>query len=188
MKPGKSDNYRGLATKETNEKEAKAIFIGVITFIVFLLAVGWVAFAVASIIRGGSYIWLAVIVGAIIVGAIVAYLSIISPAKSKVHLVEGEITSVDPVTDAEHISIDKDCLITTDSDGIARAIRIKVANDDTLAHQAIITVGINEQTSNPISTGITIDPGATMDVEMPLPTKVSVDDIDSLSVVLRQIL
>jgi len=150
--------------------------IGLIPLVVFLLATGWVGFVIGSIIRGEGYIWLAVIAGAAVIGVGIAYFTIGS--QPEVRYIKGKITN------AEHITVDNYALVGGNPKGMVRAIRVRLTNHDALMHK--LTVNIAANGSHPRLREIAIDPGVTTDVRVPLPTAVPVEDIDSLSIELKQ--
>jgi len=157
-------------------KKPKEKSIGLIPLVVFLLATGWVGYVTVSIIKGEGYIWLAVIAGAAVIGAGIAYFTF--RAQTEVRYVKGKITN------AEHITVDNYGLVGGNPSGMVRAIRVRLTNHDTKMHR--LTVNIATNGSHPRSREIAIDPGVTTDVRVPLPTEVPVEDIDSLSIALKQ--
>jgi hypothetical protein len=157
-------------------KKPKGKSVGLIPLVVFLLATGWVGYVTVSIIKGEGYIWLAVIAGAAVIGVCIAYFTIGS--QPEVRYIKGKITN------AEHITIDNYALVGGNPKGMVRAIRVRLTNHDTLMHR--LTVNITANGSHPRSREIAVYPGVTTDVRVPLPTAVPVEDIDSLSIELKQ--
>jgi len=157
-------------------KKPQGKSIGLIPIVVFLLATGWVGFVIVTIIEGEGYIWLAVIAGAAVIGAGIAYFTV--GAQTEVRYIKGKITN------AEHITIDNYGLVGGNPNGMVRAIRVRLTNHDTLMHR--LTINITAKGSHPCSRQIAIDAGAATDVRVPLHTEVPVEDIDSLSIALKQ--
>jgi hypothetical protein len=159
------------------KEEPKGISIPLLPSIVLIVATVWVGFAIGCIVRGGSYIWILVIAGAIVVGAITAYLSIKSAPEA--HHIKGKITN------AEHVSVADYSLIRDATGGKIKAILVKVANNNASAHKVDVSVAVNAELPKSM-TGVEIEPGATAEVEVPLSAKSPLDDIGSLSIALNQ--
>lgn len=162
-------------------KKPREKSVGLIPLVVFLLATGWVSFILASLIKAGGFssqaaILLAAIAGAAVIGVGIAYFTI--GARPEVRYVKGKITN------AEHITVNSYGLVGGNPNGMVRAIRVRLTNHDALMHK--LTVNIATNGSHPRSREIAIDPGVTTDVRVPLPTEVPVEDIDSLSIELKQ--
>jgi hypothetical protein len=160
-----------------DKEEPKGISIPLVPSIVLVVATVWVGFAIGCIVRGGSYIWLLVIAGAIVVGAITAYLSI--EAAPKAHHIKGTITN------SEHLFVEDYSLIYAATEDKIRAVLVKVVNIDGLTHKVDVSLAVNGDTySSVVETEI--DAGATADVEVPLSSKALLENIGSLSIVLKQ--
>lgn len=164
-------------------KESKGTSIPLVWLIVLLVATIWVGFAIGSIFITGTYIWLAVIIGAGIVGAGVTYFALTS-APSQAHLVKGK------VSDTEHVTVVDYKLIHAAPDNKVRAVLVKVTNNDTSALKVDINVKIDgmegQVTSSGLITGVEIAPGATEGVEVPLSVKTAVGHIASLDILLKK--
>jgi hypothetical protein len=163
------------------KEEPKGISIPLVPSIVLVVATVWVGFAIGCIVRGGSYIWLLVIAGAIVVGAITAYFSLEAAPEMhhEVRHIKGKITN------SEHLFVEDYSLIYSATDDKIRTVLVKVANIDGSTHKVDISLAVNGQTPELI-TGVEIDAGVTADVEVPISSKALLNGIDSLSIELKQ--
>lgn len=173
-------------------KKPREKSVGLIPLVVFLLATGWVSFILASLIKAGGFssqaaILLAVIAGAAVIGVGIAYFTI--GARPAVHQIRTRVTN------ERSVVVNDYRLVYATKRSKGRAIKainkvsgviVKVTNGDTCPHRVAVDVDINDAPANRVTRELDIDPGATMYVVVPLPRKFPLEDIDSLSIELKQ--
>lgn len=175
-------------------KKPREKSVGLIPLVVFLLATGWVSFILASLIKAGGFssqaaILLAVIAGAAVIGVGIAYFTI--GAQTEVHQIRTRVTNERPVVvnDYRLVYASKK---SRRGAALVKAINkvsgviVKVTNGDTCPRRVAVDVDVNDAPANRVTRELDIDPGATMYVVVPLPRKFPLEDIDSLSIELKQ--
>lgn len=145
-------------------------------------------FFIGCMIQGGDYFWAAVIAGGAVLGAAIV---IVASGKTEVHRLRNRIA------DAQTVIVNDYRLVYASGKGKARSgsvraankvsdVIVKVTNGDAHAHRVAVGIGINDEPVHRAVRKVAVAPGATAYVAVPLSKKMRLDEIELLSIRLKQ--
>jgi hypothetical protein len=166
-----------------------------ILLLVFLAASAWVGFVVTGMIRAGGYshqtlVWLSIVGGAVIVGVGVVYFSM----KAR----HGERQIPCNIKDTENVKMNNYHLIMATSkrqrgmvlvksSDLVNGIAVEPFNRDAHPHRIRIEAGVNGEFYPSTAREMVIDAGAVIPIALPLPVRLSLADIESVDIRIKQV-
>ena len=152
-----------------------------------VMTIGY-GFLMGGMLKGGDYIWAAILVGAAVLGAGII---IFASGNPEVHRIRTKIANAEPVIVNDYR------LVYASEKGKAGAksvkatnkvsgVIVKVTNHNAYPHRVAVDVDINDKPVYRVVRKVAINHGATTYVAMRLPRKLPLGDIELLSIRLRQ--
>ncbi|MGB2799733.1 MAG: hypothetical protein WBC82_07825 [Dehalococcoidia bacterium] len=152
-----------------------------------VMTIGY-GFLMGGMIKEGDYLWAAIVGGAGVLGAGII---IFASGKPEVHRIRTKIANVEPVIVNDYRLVyasekgkagAKSVMATSKVSGVI----VKVTNHDAYPHRVAVDVDINDKPVYRAIRKVAINPGATTYVAMRLPRKLPLEDIELLSIRLKQ--
>lgn len=169
-------------------KGSPKIGMAITPLIVLSVMVIGYGFLIGGMLKGGNYVWAAIIAGAGVLGAGIILLASVKP---EVHRIRTKIANAEPVIVNDYR------LVYASEKGKAGAksvkatnkvsgVIVKVTNHDTYPNRMAVDIDINDKPTHRVVRKVAINPNAITYVAVPLSRKMPLEDIELLSIRLRQ--
>ena len=145
-------------------------------------------FLIGGMLKEGSYIWVAIITGAGVLGGGILLVTSREPG---VYHIKSNVTNAAPIIVRDYRLIYASSRGKVGAKSVKAASKVsgvivKVTNHDAYRHRVAVDIDINDKPTHRAIRKVTIKPGVITYVAVPLSRKMSLEDIEVLSIRLRK--